>query len=187
MGLGNPGSEFEGTRHNVGAEVVQHLAGRHQARLRADRRLRAAVAEAVVGGRRLALAVPSTYMNDSGVAVQALVRRFGLEELDRLVVVHDELDLPPGRVKIKVGGGSGGHNGLRSLEGHLHAQGFVRVRLGIGKPPGRMAGADFVLRRPPRSERAQLDVAVVEAADAVELIASEGVEAAMNRVNAPRP
>lgn len=137
----------------------------------------------VLGGRRLALAVPLTYMNDSGLAAAALVRRFGIEDLTCLVVVHDELDLPPGRLKVKVGGGDAGHNGLRSVDQHLHARGYTRVRIGIGKPPGRQAGADYVLRRPGRAERELLAVAVAEAADAVEVVVREGAETAMNRFN----
>lgn len=136
-------------------------------------------------GRRVALALPTTYMNDSGVAVRALTRRFGVEDLRTLVVVHDELDLPPGRIKLKLGGGSAGHNGLASLQAHLHARDFVRIRVGIGKPPGTMAGADFVLRRPSRSQRTALDAAVQEAADAVEAVVAEDLESAMNRFNAP--
>lgn len=113
-----------------------------------------------------------------------LVRRYGVEgEMARVVVVHDELDLPPGRVKIKEGGGTAGHNGLESIRSHLRSGAFTRVRIGIGKPPGRQDGADFVLRPARKAERLEFDVAVVEAAEAVELIFSDGVAAAMNRVN----
>ncbi len=184
VGLGNPGTEFEGSRHNVGAEAVAVLARRHgDGRLRPAKGLRASVEEVRLDGRRVALAVPTTYMNESGAAVRPLLRRFGITDLAGLVVVHDELDLPPGRLRVKVGGGTAGHNGLKSLQAHLHSTEFLRVRIGIGKPPGRQAGADYVLRRPGRREREVLDVSVVEAADAVELIAAEGVEAAMNRWN----
>ena len=183
VGLGNPGSEFAGTRHNVGADAVALLAGRHGGTLKPMRGQQASVAEVVMGGYRVALAVPTTYMNDSGAAVRPLVRRFGLEDLHQLVVVHDELDLPPGRLKVKVGGGTAGHNGLRSLQAHLHDAGFVRVRIGVGKPPDPARGADHVLRRPTRAERDLLDVTVAQAADAVELMVREGVETAMNRVN----
>jgi PTH1 family peptidyl-tRNA hydrolase len=141
------------------------------------------VEEVRLDGHRVALAVPTTYMNESGSAVRPLLRRFGIVDLGRLVVVHDELDLPPGRLRVKVGGGTAGHNGLKSLQAHLHSTDFLRVRIGIGKPPGRQAGADYVLRRPGRRERDVLDVSIAEAADAVELIAAEGVEAAMNRWN----
>ena len=141
------------------------------------------MAEAKVSGKRLALAFPQTYVNDSGLAVAALVRRFGIEDLRRLVVVHDELDLPVGRVKIKLGGGTAGHNGLKSIQAHLHDNSFVRVRIGVDKPPGRRQGADHVLRRPSKGEREALEVSVEVAADAVEAILAEGPEAAMNRFN----
>lgn len=186
VGLGNPGAEYEATRHNVGAETVALLASRHGLRLKRGKE-RSLVAEARVGGRLLALAVPLTFMNESGSAVTRLVRRHGIEALTSLVVVHDELDLPVGRVKVKVGGGLAGHNGLKSIKAHLHDDGFVRVRIGIGKPPGRQSGADFVLRRPGQADRAALDVAVQEAADAVETILLEGPSTAMNRYNVAVP
>ena len=137
-----------------------------------------------VGGRRLALAFPQTYMNESGMAVAPLVRRFGIDDLERLVVVHDELDLPVGRIRVKVGGGLAGHNGLRSIKAHLHSDAFCRIRIGIGKPPGRREGVDHVLRAPGKAERELLAVAIEEAADAVEAILAEGPAVAMNRFNA---
>jgi PTH1 family peptidyl-tRNA hydrolase len=182
VGLGNPGAEYEGTRHNVGAEVVQLLAERHGAKLRKGKE-RAVVDEVMVGGRRLALAVPLTYMNLSGEAVAPLVRRHGIEDPHRLVIVHDELDLPVGRLKVKVGGGLAGNNGLKSVKAHLHTDDFARIRIGIGKPPGRTEGVNHVLKRPGKGDRAELDVVVAEAADAVEVILAEGVDAAMHRFN----
>ncbi len=137
----------------------------------------------MVGARRLALAVPDTYMNESGLAVRALTRRFSIEDSLQLVVVHDELDLAVGTVRVKRGGGTAGHNGLKSVDAHLHTLEFVRVRIGIGRPPGRMAGADYVLRRPGRAEAEEVAVALERAADAVELVLSEGVDAAMNVCN----
>lgn len=184
VGMGNPGSEYERTRHNLGAETVMLLARRHGGRLRAARNTRALSGEVRVDSRSLALAFPQTFMNDSGAAVAALSRRYGIEDLERLVMVHDELDLPVGRVKVKLGGGTAGHNGLRSVVAHLHLDGFVRVRIGVGKPPGRQSGIDYVLGVPGRAERAELDVAVEEAADAVEAVLAEGAASAMNRFNA---
>jgi PTH1 family peptidyl-tRNA hydrolase len=184
VGLGNPGAAYAGHRHNLGAEVVERLASRLGERLRSARGVRARVAEARLDGRRVVLAVPETYMNDSGLAVGPLVRRFHVEDLSRLVVVHDELDLPVGRVKVKLGGGTAGHNGLRSIVAHLHDPGFVRVRVGIGRPPGQKDATSYVLSAPSRREREELDVAVEEAADAVEAVVVEGAEAAMNRFNA---
>jgi peptidyl-tRNA hydrolase, PTH1 family len=136
-----------------------------------------------VGGKRLALAFPQTYMNDSGLAVAALVRRYGIEDLEKLVIVHDELDLEVGRLKVKMGGGLAGHNGLKSIVAHLKSDGFVRVRIGIGKPPGKQYGADHVLRRPSKKQQEELAVTIQEAADAVELILTDGPVAAMNRFN----
>jgi PTH1 family peptidyl-tRNA hydrolase len=182
LGLGNPGAEYAGTRHNVGADTVALLAARHGERLKSGRE-QSLVAEARIDGKRVALAFPQTYMNDSGRAVAALVRRHGIEDLSRMVVVHDELDLPVGRLQVKEGGGIAGHNGLRSLREHLHSTDFLRVRIGVGRPPGRQQGADYVLHRPSKAERAELDVAIEEAADAVEMILSSGVAAAMNQYN----
>jgi peptidyl-tRNA hydrolase, PTH1 family len=163
------------------------LAQRHGARLKRDR-ARALTAEVLVGGRRLGLALPQTYYNDSGLAVAALVRRHDLEDAtERLVIVHDELDLPVGRIRVKAGGGLAGNKGLQSIKAHLHTDEFLRVRIGVGKPPGRQAGADHVLRRPGKAERAELDVSIEEAADAVEVILAEGVDAAMRTFNARAP
>jgi PTH1 family peptidyl-tRNA hydrolase len=183
VGLGNPGAEFAHTRHNAGADTVAALAGRSGERLRPEKGTRSLVASLRWDGAPVVVAFPQTYMNDSGLAVAALVRRYSIADLQRLVVVHDELDLPTGRLKLKVGGGTAGHNGLKSIDAHLHDRGYARVRIGIGKPPGRRTGTDHVLRRPARAERESLEVAVEEAADAVELIAAEGLEVAMNRYN----
>ena len=182
VGLGNPGKDYAGTRHNLGFEVVELLAGRHGGRLRKGKE-RALVDEVRVGDKRVALAEPTTYMNLSGEAVLPLVRRYGIDDLHRLVVVHDELDLPAGRMKVKVGGGLAGHNGLRSIKAHLHSDDFVRIRLGVGKPRSKERGADHVLSKVGRREREELSVLVQEAADAVELILIDGPGAAMNRYN----
>jgi PTH1 family peptidyl-tRNA hydrolase len=185
VGLGNPGSEYQSSRHNVGAEVVELLAQRHGGTLKRSRE-RALVAEVRIEDDRVALAFPQTYVNLSGEAVALLVKRHGITDPERIVIVHDELDLPLGRIQIKRGGGLAGHNGLRSIKAHLHTDEFVRVRIGVGKPVSKEQGADHVLRRPPKRDRLELDVSVHEAADAVELIRSEGVDAAMNRVNTRR-
>ena len=181
VGLGNPGDEYRGSRHNVGADVVELLAERHGARLR-KRKERALVDEVTIDGRRVALAVPLTYVNDSGLAVGALVRRFGVSP-EQLVIVHDELDLPVAQLKVKSGGGLAGHNGLRSIVAHLHSQDFQRVRIGVGKPESKERGADHVLNRFGKRDRTEVDVTVEQAADAVEAIARDCVEAAMNRFN----
>jgi PTH1 family peptidyl-tRNA hydrolase len=162
---------------------VARVAGRHGDKLRVARGQRALATEVVVKGRRLALAFPQTYMNDSGLAVAPLVRRFGIEDLTRLVVVHDELDLPVGRIQVKSGGGLAGHNGLKSIKAHLHSDAFTRIRVGIGKPAGRQEGVGHVLGPPAKAERVDLDVAVELAADAIETILEEGVVPAQNRFN----
>jgi PTH1 family peptidyl-tRNA hydrolase len=179
VGLGNPGAEFTGSLHNAGSDTVELLAGRHGAPLRSEKGVQARATIASIGGRRVALAIPTTYMNESGVAVRALARRFGIDDAASIVVVHDELDLPPGTVRLKTGGGLAGHNGLRSIASHLHSQEFLRVRIGVGKPPSADQGASHVLRRPPRAVRELLDAAVQTAADSVERIAADGVDAAM--------
>ena len=190
VGLGNPGAEYEGTRHNIGAAAVELLVARHHGSLSGEKGLHARAGQIRIGDHPVLCAVPLTYMNESGQAVAPLVRRAGIDEptdgaaaTSRLVVVHDELDLPSGRVKVKVGGGTAGNNGLKSIHAHLHTGDYLRVRIGIGKPPGRQPGADYVLKRPGKEEREGLAVAAELAADAVELIATLGVEVAMNRVN----
>lgn len=182
VGLGNPGADYAGTRHNVGADVVELLARRHGGQLKKAKE-RALVAEVLVGPKRVTLAFPITYMNESGQAVGPLVRRHGIEDLHRLVIVHDELDLPVGRLRVKVGGGLAGNNGLRSIKAHLKSDEFVRVRIGIGKPPSADRGADHVLRRPSKAEREELAVMCQRAADAVETILADGADAAMARFN----
>jgi PTH1 family peptidyl-tRNA hydrolase len=183
VGLGNPGKEYARTRHNVGQEVVSELARRRGDAMKSGRD-NALVAESRIGDERVVLAFPLTYMNDSGLAVRSLVRRYGIDDPEHIVVVHDELDLPPTLVRIKSGGGLAGHNGLRSLVQHLGTQDFQRVRIGVGKPPGgKERGGDHVLGRMPSKLRAEYDVAIQEAADAVELIVTEGVDAAMRRYN----
>jgi PTH1 family peptidyl-tRNA hydrolase len=185
VGLGNPGKKYERTRHNVGQEVVQLLAERRGATLKGGRD-NALIAEARMDDQRIVLAFPLTFMNDSGQAVGAMVRRYRIESPDHVIVVQDELDLPPGDLKIKSGGGLAGHNGLRSIAQHLKSQDFLRVRIGVGKPDSKDVGKGHVLSRVPRRERALLDVTVVEATDAVEMIIAEGIDATMQRYNQKR-
>ncbi len=181
VGLGNPGTEYARTRHNVGAEVVELLARRHRATLRKGRE-RALVDEVGIEGKRVALAVPLTYMNDSGDAVRLLAHRYGVEP-EQIIVVQDELDLPTAALKLKAGGGLAGHNGLRSIKAHVHSDAFLRVRIGVGKPVSKEQGAGHVLNKFSKSERAEIDVTVEQAADAVEAIVRDGIETAMNQFN----
>jgi len=182
VGLGNPGREYARTRHNVGEETVGVLCTRLAVALKAGKDQAAAV-DTTLAGKRVVMAFPLTYMNESGQAVRALMKRHGLTEPERLIVVHDELDLPPGIVRVKVGGGLAGNNGLRSITAHLHTQDYVRVRIGIGKPPSKEHGAKHVLSKLPPAERALLDVAVQRAADVVETIVAKGADAAMAQFN----
>lgn len=181
VGLGNPGEQYAGSRHNAGAEAVELLASRHGERLRASRDAPARVAELRIEGRRVAVAVPTTYMNDSGRAAAPLVRRFGIEDLEHLVIVHDELDLDPGRMQIKRGGGLAGHNGLRSVSDHLRSRDYLRIRIGVGRPPGQ--GVDHVLSRPSRAEAELIGGCIESAVDAIEVIVVDGVDAAMAKFN----
>lgn len=168
VGLRNPGSEYHGTRHNVGAEVIAELARRHGERFRAKTmRTRSEVAEIRLGGEKVVLAAPMSYMNESGGPVSAVLRHFKAEIAD-LLVVHDDIDLDFGRLRVQVGGGSGGHNGIRSLERSLGTREFSRLKVGVGRPPGRQDPADFVLRRFSSGERPEVDLLVVDAADVVE-------------------
>jgi peptidyl-tRNA hydrolase, PTH1 family len=189
-GLGNPGPRHAGNRHNVGAMVVDHLATDLGVRLSAHRS-RAQVAEARLppaGGRpgaRLVLAAPTAYMNESGGQVASVVRFFKTSPA-RLLVVHDELDLPFADLMLKHGGGEGGHNGLRSASQALGTRDYGRLRIGIGRPPGRMDPADFVLRDFSAAERKDLPFVISDAVDAVVLLAREGWERAQEQVNGDR-
>jgi peptidyl-tRNA hydrolase, PTH1 family len=183
IGLGNPGKEYDRSRHNVGFEVLHRLVSSASSTLKSGKE-RALVAEVTMAGQRVALACPTTFMNLSGESGIRLVRRFGVDQPTQIVIVHDELDLMPGIVKVKSGGGLAGHNGLRSLTQHLKTQDYLRVRIGVGKPPSKEQGAGHVLNKVPKAERLLLDEAVVRAAEAVELIVGSGVEAAMQQINA---
>ncbi|MBI9114673.1 aminoacyl-tRNA hydrolase [Sanguibacter suaedae] len=191
VGLGNPGPQYAGNRHNVGHMVLDVLAGRTGARF-STHRSRAAVAEARLGvlpggvpGPRVVLAKPSTYMNTSGGPVAGLAQYFQVAP-DHVLVVHDEVDIPFGDVRCKSGGGEGGHNGLRDITKSLGTRDYVRVRAGVGRPPGRMETADHVLRDFSGSERKELPFLLDDAADATEMILTEGLLAAQGRFHAPR-
>jgi PTH1 family peptidyl-tRNA hydrolase len=187
-GLGNPGPKYAANRHNVGFMVADVLARRVGGRFAVNRKVRAEVCEARlgVGGPRVVLVKPMTYMNLSGESVGPLAKYFGIAP-ESVIAVHDELDIPYGQLRIKRGGGEGGHNGLRSLSRVLGTKDYVRVRFGIGRPPGRQDPADYVLRDFAKAERADLDLNLELAADAVEAVVEKGVEAAQNIFNAAKP
>jgi PTH1 family peptidyl-tRNA hydrolase len=184
VGLGNPGPGYAGNRHNVGAMVLDELAERAGIRLAPGKgaRSRAVSGEGRLAGRRVVLARPLTYMNESGGPVRGLLDYHSIDPSD-LVVVHDELDIGFASVRLKLGGGEGGHNGLRSITRALGTKDYLRVRVGIGRPPGRQDPADFVLKDFSSTERKELALLLVEAADAAELLLSSGLEAAQNDVH----
>lgn len=181
MGLGNPGPRYAGTRHNVGFLVVDLLAERMGGRFKAHRG-RADVVEGRLAGVPVVLAKPRSYMNESGGVIVA-VSRFYKVPVDRLTIVHDDLDLPFGTLRLKRGGGDGGHNGLRSATAALGSREYARVRFGIGRPPGRQDPADYVLRDFSAVERKELGYLVDRAADAVEALLADGLESAQNKFN----
>jgi PTH1 family peptidyl-tRNA hydrolase len=181
VGLGNPGDDYRNTRHNAGAWCLDELVRRCGVSLRRiDPRV--AAAEASLAGRRIVLAMPRTYMNESGQAVGRLMRRYGISPAEFLVLV-DDMDLAPGQIRIRPNGSAGGHNGLRSIVGVIGSSEFPRVRIGVGRPATRGREIDHVLGRLSRDDRALVDDAVKRAADSVEAILIDGIPAAMNRFN----
>lgn len=186
VGLGNPGARYENTRHNVGQMVVGELASRRGETLRAHK-ANARVAETWLrpGGAKLVLATPNSFMNVSGGPVSQLARFYDVPP-ERIVLVHDELDIPFDTIKLKTGGGHGGHNGIRDVAKALGTPDFPRVRVGIGRPPGRQDAADRVLDVFAGAERSALPLLISDAADAVELLVDEGLLAAQQKHHAPR-
>jgi len=187
VGLGNPGPAYAGHRHNAGYLVVEELASRMGSALRSHTTGRADVVEGRLGmpgepGPRVVLARPRCYMNESGGPVKALATFYKLEP-EQIVVVHDEIDIPFGTLRVKLGGGDNGHNGLRSLRSSLGAGDFYRVRVGVGRPPGRQDPADFVLSNYSAAERKELVFQVDRAADAVESLLAVGLERTQGQFN----
>jgi PTH1 family peptidyl-tRNA hydrolase len=182
VGLGNPGREYAAHRHNVGFRVADLLASRVGAKFGRSKRAHAEVAEGRLGygGPKLILVKPLTYMNLSGSAVASLAQFFKVP-LEQVLAVHDELDVPFGEIRVKRGGGEGGHNGLRSMSKSLGSKDYARVRFGIGRPPGRQDPADYVLSEFGSAERKELDFLVDRAADVTEAVVLEGVEWAQNK------
>ncbi|KGM13951.1 aminoacyl-tRNA hydrolase [Cellulomonas bogoriensis] len=192
VGLGNPGPAYAGNRHNVGQMVLDELASRSSATF-TSHRSRARVADVRLGtlpgglpGPRVVLAKPNSFMNVSGGPVKALASYLDVP-VDRVVVVHDELDIPFAQIRLKSGGGEGGHNGLRSISSALGDKAYLRVRVGVGRPPGRSDAADHVLKDFATHERPDLPWLLDAAADAVEMIVHDGLTAAQQRFHAPLP
>jgi PTH1 family peptidyl-tRNA hydrolase len=187
VGLGNPGPSYAGHRHNVGYLVVEELASRMGSGFRAHKSGRADVVEGRLGapgtpGPRIVLARPRTYMNETGGAVSTLMK-FYKSPAERIVAVHDELDLPFGRMRVKLGGGDNGHNGLRSMRASLGTGDFHRVRIGVGRPPGRQEVASFLLSDYSSAERKDIPIQVMDAADAVECLVTEGLDKTQQKFN----
>jgi PTH1 family peptidyl-tRNA hydrolase len=180
VGLGNPGPRYEGTRHNVGVIALKELLDRTGARLKSHKS-GCVVAETRLAGESAVLARPTSFMNESGRPVASLVRYYKVS-IERLIVIHDEIDIPFGEVRVKLGGGTAGHNGLNSIVRHLGKE-FVRIRVGVGRPRGRREAADHVLAEFSSAERKELPYVVDRAADAAEAVITRGVERAMNEVN----
>lgn len=180
VGLGNPESEYGNTRHNVGADVVRTFARREHLDLSRNKRVGCEMAETRVGDQRLALAIPSGYMNLSGGPTQQAANWFKVAP-EQVIVVHDDLDVEVGQLKVKRGGGHAGHNGLKDVDRALGTREYLRVRIGIGRPPGRMPAKDFVLRKFSPADRESIDVTLVEACDAIESLIREGVDVTQNR------
>jgi PTH1 family peptidyl-tRNA hydrolase len=186
VGLANPGDEYAGSRHNVGGDAVRLVVERRHEKLSLERRQRAASVTIPGALGPVTLAVPTTFMNESGAALPALLRRTSLDDLEHLVIVHDELDLEPGRLQLKFGGGLAGHNGLRSIAQTLGTNDFARLRIGIGKPLRKEQGADYVLSRPSGTRKKTMSEDVAAAADVIEAMIDLGFDEARQRVNSPR-
>ncbi len=181
-GLGNPGEAYARTRHNAGRMTLDVLAQAHRARLKKARFLPADVAEIHIGSDPVWLVTSTRFMNESGPAYASFAAKHAIEP-EHVIAVHDELEIPAGELMLKFGGGSGGHNGLRSLTQALGTPSYLRVRIGIGRPPGRQDPADFVLQPLGKDAALDLAVSVGRAADAVEALVSEGLESAQQRFN----
>jgi len=183
VGLGNPGPQYAKTRHNVGFMVADLLAGRMGAAFKVHKKSGAEIVTGRLGHRPVVLAKPRTYMNESGRQVGPLAKFYSVSPAD-LIVIHDELDIDFGQIRLKLGGGEGGHNGLRSVVNALGTKDFQRVRIGIGRPPGRKDPAAFVLENFSAAERPEVPTLCEMAADATELLIESGLEPAQNQVHA---
>lgn len=185
-GLGNPGDRYASSRHNVGRRVVEELARDAGERFRKVRFLPAETAEIRIGDDRVILARSTRFMNESGPSYASLAKKRGIEPA-RLIAVHDELDIPAGTIRVKRGGGNSGHNGLRSLDQALRDSGYLRVRVGIGRPPGRQDPADFVLQPVASRDEADLAILVGHTSDAVRALITDGLERTQDRFNRSAP
>jgi PTH1 family peptidyl-tRNA hydrolase len=182
VGLGNPGEKYQNTRHNVGHQVAKAFSVKHVGAFKKNKAL-ASCSEIRIASQRIVLAIPQTFMNESGLAVQKLTQLYNISNPEDLLIIHDELDLQPGAMKLKLGGGLAGHNGLKSIEQHIHTRDFGRLRIGIGKPEISEQGRNFVLKRPSKQDQEKIDSCVLKSIEAIETLVSEGYEKTMNKFN----
>ena len=185
VGLGNPGKEYGGTRHNIGFDVIELLAGQENISV-AEKKHKALIGKGVVAGQRCILAKPQTFMNLSGESVRALLDYYKADEKEELIVISDDVSLDVGQIRIRKKGSAGGHNGMKSIIAHLGTEEFNRVRIGIGNKPKGWDLADYVLGHFEEEDRDKVEEGVIHACEAVELILKDGISAAMNQYNKKR-
>ena len=182
VGLGNPTKEYEGTRHNVGFEVIDRIAEKYNIDV-AVKKHRALVGKGMIGGEKVILAKPQTFMNLSGESVRSLLDFYKVDETTELLIIYDDVSLAPGQLRIRAKGSAGGHNGIKSIIAHVGGQVFPRIKIGVGEKPPKMDLADYVLGHFSKEDRSVMEEAFREAADAVEMMITEGPDAAMNAFN----
>ena len=185
VGLGNPTPEYEGTRHNVGFEVIDALARKYNIDVDTKKH-RAYIGKGMIEGQKVILAKPQTYMNLSGESIREFINYYKMDPETELIVIYDDIDLEPGQIRIRKKGSAGGHNGMKSIISQIGTQNFYRIKVGVGAKPAGWDLADYVLGRFSTKEREEVDRAIEEAADAVEVILTEGIDAAMNKYNAKK-
>lgn len=184
-GLGNPGKQYERTRHNMGFDTVDELVDRHRIPGSGIQH-KAMYGKGMIAGEKVILAKPLTYMNLSGDSVREFINYYKIDPETELIVIYDDIDLEPGQIRIRKKGSAGGHNGMKSIIAQLGTQNFYRIKVGVGAKPAGWDLADYVLGRFSTKEREEVDKAIEEAADAVEVILGEGIDAAMNKYNAKK-
>ena len=182
VGLGNPGEKYAETRHNVGQEVLKALSLHFGGSFKKSKTL-SQCSEIQIQQKKVVLAIPQTFMNESGMSLQKLVHRYNVTNPENILIVHDELDLEPGTMKIKLGGGLAGHNGLKSIEQHLKTKGFGRLRIGIGKPGSSELGKNYVLKRPSKNEQEEIETCIGRSIEVIQSLLSSGYEQTMNKFN----
>ena len=184
-GLGNPGREYENTRHNIGFHVIDEIAKKYQITM-LERKHKAIVGKGYIDGEKVVLVKPLTYMNLSGESIREFINYYKMDPETELIVIYDDIDLEPGQIRIRKKGSAGGHNGMKSIISQIGTQNFYRIKVGVGAKPAGWDLADYVLGRFSTKEREEVDRAIEEAADAVEVILTEGIDAAMNKYNAKK-